>query len=204
MLTVAVLAKLAGGDDLVSIAAWARLRASELNARFRQQRTSMPHPTTWGRILGQAVDPAALTQAVAEILLPPAADVPARGSLLLVLDGKTLRGTIPVCCPRGVHLLVAYLPATGVVLLHVEVDRKENEIVAAPRLLRQLDLTGMVVTGDAMHTQRAVSIQIMVFFLFSQTSYTLCNLFVKKDGLFRPAGGDINFRWSDRVTPVIE
>jgi len=158
---VTVLAKRAGDDDLVAIAAWARMRASERNALFRRQRTSMPHPTTWGRILGHAVDPDALTQAVAEVRVPPAADVPARGSILLVLDGTTLRGTIPVSSTRGVHRLATALPATGVVLLQVEVERKENDIVAAPRLLRQRDLTGMVVTGDAMHTQRAVRIQIV-------------------------------------------
>jgi len=95
VLTLAVPAKLAGADDLVAIAAWARVRASELNARFRRQRTSMPHPTTGERILSQAVDPAVLTRAVAEVPAPPAPEVPARGSILLVLDGKTLRGTIP-------------------------------------------------------------------------------------------------------------
>ncbi len=29
-------------------------------------------------------------------------------------------------------------------------------------------------------------------------------MFVKKNGLFRPAGGEITFQVSDRVTPVIE
>ena len=29
-------------------------------------------------------------------------------------------------------------------------------------------------------------------------------MFVKKHGIFRPAGGDIPFRVSDRVTPVKE
>jgi hypothetical protein len=72
-----------------------------------------------------------------------------------------LRGTIPRGNTRGDHLLAASLPAAGVVLAQVAVDQKETEISAAPRLLRHLDLTGMVVTGDAMHTQRDLSMQIV-------------------------------------------
>jgi predicted transposase YbfD/YdcC len=60
-----------------------------------------------------------------------------------------------------VHLLAAYLPEQGVVLLQVAVDGKENEIVTVPVLLAQLELTGMLITGDAMFTQRALSIQIV-------------------------------------------
>jgi len=34
-----------------------------------------------------------------------------------------------------VHLLAAYLPAEGIVLMQVAVESQENEIVAAPKLL---------------------------------------------------------------------
>jgi len=53
------------------------------------------------------------------------------------------------------------VPQQGVVLLQVAVESKENEIVAAPVLLQQLDLTGLLITRDAMFTQRALSIQIV-------------------------------------------
>jgi predicted transposase YbfD/YdcC len=80
---------------------------------------------------------------------------------LVTIDGKALRGTIPKGKTRGVHLLAAYLPEEGVVLLQVEVSQKENEIVAAPTLLRQLDLKGRVVSGDAMFTQREISVAVL-------------------------------------------
>jgi hypothetical protein len=60
-----------------------------------------------------------------------------------------------------VHLLSAYMPAEGLVLLQVAVERKENEISAAPRLLAALDLRGKIVEGDAMFTQRTLSSQIV-------------------------------------------
>jgi predicted transposase YbfD/YdcC len=73
------------------------------------------------------------------------------------LDGKTLRGTIPPGKTQGLHLLAAFLPCEGIVLFQVEVESKENEIVAAPRVLKCVDLKGKVVTGDAMFAQRELS-----------------------------------------------
>ena len=79
----------------------------------------------------------------------------------LTIDGKTLRGSIGAGETRGEHLLAAYLPGEGVVLAQVAVDRKENEITAAPRLLETIDLRDKVVSGDAMLTQRELSRQVV-------------------------------------------
>jgi predicted transposase YbfD/YdcC len=54
-----------------------------------------------------------------------------------------------------VHLVAAVDHTTGVVHGQVAVDAKSNEIIAFVPLLYQLDLTGVVVTADAMHTQDA-------------------------------------------------
>jgi hypothetical protein len=81
----------------------------------------------------------------------------------------------PVCSPRrqdaarhglpgkssGVHLLALYLASEGLVLAQLQIRSKANEISAAPRLLKMVSLQGMVVTGDAMFTQRNLSIQIV-------------------------------------------
>ncbi len=82
-------------------------------------------------------------------------------SVVIAVDGKALRGTIPAGQTHGRHLLAAYLPAEGWVLYQVEVASKENEISAAPRVLKCLDLRGKVVTGDAMFAQRELSQQIV-------------------------------------------
>jgi predicted transposase YbfD/YdcC len=82
-------------------------------------------------------------------------------SQLVVIDGKTMRGTIPQGSTRGVHLLAAYLPAEGVVLKQVAVDLKENEITAAPELVAEMNLKHRVVCGDAMHTQRSLSTTVL-------------------------------------------
>jgi len=67
------------------------------------------------------------------------AGLPGAGrTILIALDGKTLRGTLPFGAPRGVPLLAAFFPAEGWVFAHVEVAQKENEIPAAPHVLGML------------------------------------------------------------------
>jgi predicted transposase YbfD/YdcC len=162
LLTIALLAKLAGASQLRALAEWARERAEELAALFRLERPTMPHPTTWSRVLANAVAADALERALAPLLAPPpSAEEPARASRPIALDGKALRGTIPQGHTSGVHLLSAYQVDSGVTLAQVAVASKENEIVAAPRLLKCLDLRGAILSGDAMFTQRALSIGVV-------------------------------------------
>jgi predicted transposase YbfD/YdcC len=161
LLALAVLAKFAGHSRLEPLAHWAKLRAPDLARLFGLKRPQMPHQSTWSRVLGEAVDPQAVEQALSTFFQPHPSDAPARASIILAVDGKTLRGTIPLGQTRGVHLVAAYLPEQGVVLAQLEVDRKENEIVVVPTLLAQLDLQGTVVVGDAMQTQRELSAQIV-------------------------------------------
>jgi len=77
------------------------------------------------------------------------------------MDGKALKGTIPWKEVRGTHLLSIYVPKQGLVLAEAAVDRKENEIVVAPTILKQVNLNGAIVIGDAMHAQREASTQIV-------------------------------------------
>lgn len=159
-LTLIVLAKLAGEDGPRGIAAWLSHRAEGLAQALGLPRTSMPHAVTISRILGKAVQAEEL-----EKVLNRYFDHVAQASqeVVIAIDGKVLRGTIPTGASHGgVYLLAAYLPQEGLVLMQVEIEKKENEIVAAPKLLEMIDLRHKVVIGDALHTQRQLSIQIVV------------------------------------------
>jgi predicted transposase YbfD/YdcC len=162
LLMIGVLAKLAGQDSSRGMAHWATLRTQELSQLFHFKREKMPHYSTWSRVLGHGVEPAEVEQIIGQFFVAVAKESePRRGSMQLALDGKTLRGTIPLGETRGVHLLAAYLPTQGVVLAQMRVEEKSNEITHAPKLLRQMDLRGVVVSGDAMFDQRKLSIQIV-------------------------------------------
>ncbi len=107
--------------------------------------------------MASAIDVGELEAVVSRFLQP----APSEGVAVIInLDGKSLRGTIPAGQPQGEHLLAAYQPEVGVVLLQLAVGSKENEISAAPRLLQALDLSGKIVTGDAMFAQVELSRQV--------------------------------------------
>jgi predicted transposase YbfD/YdcC len=162
LVTVAVLAKLAGFVRMQDLADWAQLRRHELQLLFAVERRTMPHHTTWSRVLGSAIDVQEFDRFVQQLLAPAElGEIPERASIQVTLDGKTLRGTIARGSTRGVHLLAAYVPQAGVVLFQVAVESKENEISAAPTLLKRLELTGTLISGDAMFTQRQLSIEIV-------------------------------------------
>jgi predicted transposase YbfD/YdcC len=156
LLALLILAKLGGEDSMKGMAEWVQLREQTLIRMLGVKRHRLPHQTTYERVLAQ-VDEAELEQVVGRFLAQQSS-----GNLTITLDGKVLRGTIPPGETQGVHLLAAYVPEQGVVLMQVEVGAKANEITAAPQLLEAIDLRDCVVTGDAMFTQQALCDQIVV------------------------------------------
>lgn len=158
LVLLVVLAKLTGEDRPSGMAEWVRLRKDTLKDALHLSRSAMPHSNTFRRILAEVVSPTDLETRV-QAFFRQLAEV--GHSVLIAIDGKTVRGTISADHPRGEHLLCAYLPEEGIVLFQVAAGEKENEITVAPTLLAALDLRGKVVMGDAMHTQRALSVQIL-------------------------------------------
>lgn len=158
ILVFIVLAKLAGEDRLSGISEWVWHRREGLCRALGIGKVQVPHRTTYSRVLSRAVSVLELERLVRDFFTISKAS----GQWVQVaIDGKTLRGSIGAGRRRGVHLLAAYVPEEGFVLAQVEVDGKENEISAAPRLLDAIDLRGKVITADAILTQRQLSAQIV-------------------------------------------
>jgi predicted transposase YbfD/YdcC len=158
LLSLMTLAKLSGEDSPHGMAEWVRLHQAELQELLPLTRESSPCANTYRTTASHTVEPNAVQQVFSDFL---AAQPHAGQSVLLCIDGKTLRGSLSASHPTGVHLLAAYLPAEGLVLMPVAVEPSTNEISVAPRLLKSLDLRGKIVMGDALHTQRALSLQIV-------------------------------------------
>ena len=53
--------------------------------------------------------------------------------------------------------LSAFAANTALVLAHVEIDEKSNEIPAVQKLLEELNVAGHIVTCDAIHCQKKPS-----------------------------------------------
>jgi predicted transposase YbfD/YdcC len=157
VLVAMVVAKLAGADKPQAIAEWVAERAALFVQTFELKHPEMPSHHTYRRVLQHAVVVSEWEQLAQDYqtALPPA-DTPVQ----ICLDGKTVRGTIASGDSRGLHLLAAYQPGTGVVLCQVAVDPSTNEIGAAPQVLKVLDLQGKTITGDALYAQRELSVLI--------------------------------------------
>jgi len=161
ILVLFILAKLCGENKVYGIADWIQQRDAYLIAALdlKLKRKRLPHHSTYRRILTDEIQEDELEVIISEYL----GQLPKKGQdVVIAIDGKTVRGTITREDPFGLHLLAAYLPGEGIVLMQMVVEKdKENEIVVAPKLLKCLDLRNKVVIGDAMHTQRQISIQIV-------------------------------------------
>jgi len=81
---------------------------------------------------------------------------------VIAIDGKTLRRSHDRAMGKApIHMVSAWASANRMVLGQVKTDDKSNEITAIPELLRVLDLTGCIVTIDAMGCQREIATTIL-------------------------------------------
>jgi len=157
ILLAVFLAKLCGEDKPSGIAEWVQLRGEWLAGVLGLRRKSMPSHHTYRRILADKVD---IDEFEALARTHHKRHGESGYHVVLSIDGKVIRGTIDLEVSDGLCLLAAYLPGEGVTLAQIALDSQQNEISAAPILLSLVDLRNKVVIGDALHTQRQVSIQI--------------------------------------------
>ncbi len=74
---------------------------------------------------------------------------------VIAFDGKTLKGSFDnFNDAKAKQVLSAFAVDTALVLAHIEIDEKSNEIPALQKLLAELDVAGRIVTCDAMHAQK--------------------------------------------------
>ena len=170
VLTLCAAAVLGGMGSFTAIAGWVADVPAEVLTRLYARPARSPSKTTLWRVLTGADAPAVdavvgawlLAQATAQAgqqCPPGAGEAPDQALVAVAVDGKTVRGAVD---DEGnqTHLLAAATHSDSLVLAQVEVGAKTNEIPMFAPLLDQLtdlgaDLSEMVITADALHTQRA-------------------------------------------------
>ena len=81
---------------------------------------------------------------------------------VIAVDGKTLRHSFDAVTGKSaIHMVSAWATANHISLGQVVVDAKSNEITAIPKLLQLLEISGSVVTIDAMGCQTAIAAEIV-------------------------------------------
>ena len=76
---------------------------------------------------------------------------------VIAIDGKSLRRSYDKESGlNAIHMVSAWATQNRLVLGQVKVDKKSNEITAIPELLKSLELSGTLVTIDAMGCQKKI------------------------------------------------
>lgn len=157
VLLFSILAVMAGANGYRGIHSFVDVHLARLKASFGLSWWRAPAYSSIRYIL-QGLDPAEVERVFrlhGEILRENAA---LEGMRVVAFDGKTLRGSFDhFTDKKACHLVSAFEVGSALVLGHVEVEDKSNEIPAVERLLGELGLRGCVVTVDAMHCQKKPS-----------------------------------------------
>lgn len=143
-----------GGDSFNDMEQFGEAKA-EWFKTFLKLPNGIPSHDTFNRLFG-ALDPQSFLECFLSWTQSVRAAIPQE---IVALDGKALRraiqsGANPRC------IVSAWAEDNGLVLGQWEVDEKSNEITAIPGILRALELSGCIVTLDAMGCQKKIAREI--------------------------------------------
>jgi predicted transposase YbfD/YdcC len=158
VIAIAILGVMCGADTWVDIERYGNAKQAWLGT-FLDLKNGIPSHDTFGRVFrwldaeqfqAQFI---AWTQHICELT----------AGQVVSLDGKKLRRSHDKQHERdGIWLVSAWTGENRMVLGQTKVAEKSNEMTAIPRLLRMLDMSGCVVTLDALGTQTAIAQQIVM------------------------------------------
>jgi predicted transposase YbfD/YdcC len=152
ILLLVLCATLSGMEDFVEIRLWGEQRLDFLR-RFLPYERGLPAHDTLNDVVN-ALD-ADLFKACFTTWVATLRDGDPE---IIAVDGKTVRRSHDRGKGREpLHLVSAWASRQRLVLGQEATDAKSNEITAIPLLLERLDLTGALVTIDAMGTQNAIA-----------------------------------------------
>lgn len=153
IITLSICATICGADTYKDIEAFGKAKFRWLN-RFLELPYGIPSHDTLGRVFA-VIDPKEFhdsfinwTQAVQDIM---------KGQVIAI-DGKTLRRSFDTASDmQAIHMVSAWASSNRIVLGQIKTKDKSNEITAIPLLLKMLDISGCIVTIDAMGCQKKIA-----------------------------------------------
>ena len=157
VLLFSIFAIVSGANSYRGIQTYFKAHLRALNKAFKIKWRRAPAHTAIRYIL-QGLDAANVEKAFREhaAFLNFASD--GDEACVIAFDGKTLKGSFDnFNDAKAKQVLSAFAVETALVLAHIEIDEKSNEIPAVQKLLQELDVAGHIVTCDAMHCQKKLS-----------------------------------------------
>ncbi len=157
LLFIAICATLSGADGWSDIEQFAHAKKDWLR-RYLELPHGLPSDDTFRRVISR-INPEAFEACFRSWI---SSVVDHTDGELIAIDGKTLRGSYDRDDDKAALCMVsAWASAERLILAQERVSDKSNEITAIPALLSALELSGCLVTLDAMGTQRTIAGQII-------------------------------------------
>jgi predicted transposase YbfD/YdcC len=161
IILIVLCATIAGADDFVSIEQFARSKEDWFRGRLGLKLPDgIPSHDTLTRIFA-TIRP----NEFHDCFLGWVADVSDTLKLKQIpIDGKTMRGSKRKSKSGGckaTHIVSAWASEQGITLAQVKTEEKSNEIIAIPELLNLLDISGALVSIDAMGCQKEIAAKII-------------------------------------------
>ena len=154
---VAILAVIGGANGWEDIETYGESHEVWLRTLFSLPK-GVPHADTYRRLF-ERIAPEALERCflgwVQQI-------VEGSGAQVIPIDGKSIKGSYDRNHKQSaLHVVSAWASDHRLLLGQVKVDSKSNEITAIPALLKLLDISGCIITLDAMGTQKEIAREIV-------------------------------------------
>jgi predicted transposase YbfD/YdcC len=153
IMLIAVCAVICGADDFVAIAEFGRAKKRFLE-KFLDLTAGIPSHDRFNAIF-RAIKPAEFEKCLLSWItaLHELTD-----GQVIAIDGKTLRRSFDARSSKAaIHMVSAWATTNHISLGQIVVDEKSNEITAIPKLLQMLELSGALVTIDAMGCQTEIA-----------------------------------------------
>jgi predicted transposase YbfD/YdcC len=148
ILIIVMVAVLCGLDQLNELVVYANEKAEFFERHCGISK--IPSKPTFSRILNM-VKGEAVVGVIVDIMKEEAGDL----GRIISVDGKAIRSTSEKGKPHSaLQILTAYMVESGVVLAQETIHEKTNEIPVFQDMLKYIDITGKIVTADALHCQR--------------------------------------------------
>ena len=153
MIVIAICAVVCGADGWSDVVLFGNSKKDWFK-KFLELPHGIPSHDTFGRVFG-LIDPEEFRRSF--LTWVQTIQKLTQGEVVAI-DGKQLRGSEDEGNGRAaIDMVSAWATANQLVLGQVKVDDKSNEIPAIPRLLELLDITGCLVTIDAIGTQTEIA-----------------------------------------------
>ena len=157
VLLFSILAIVSGANSYRGVRTFIMVHRQRLNKAFKLRWKRPPSYTALRYIL-QGLSATDVEKVFREHAANLNLDVAGSTARIIAFDGKTLKGSFDNFNDiKAKQVLSAFAVDTALVLAHIEIDEKSNEIPAVQKLLEELDVAGHIVTCDAMHCQKKPS-----------------------------------------------